>query len=360
VKVTPVVHTSNLKMKNLLPIIVALELTTLMGLLVGPSEARPPSQIYDQRISSQTSKTSSYIADEADPLHSLFQEGGRMLQADDFNSSIPAMKLRRDLLEDYDRGEFPFEWAWNQSENPEEFREGLAVEIGINFHKIFSVDVQKSLVDLVVWFRLSWTDPRLRWNPEDYGNSTSTWFVIKDGSGPAGETSEIWTPDIELWNLEHSLQDTLTDTSAIVSSDGSVFWSRPGHLRAVCKFEGLEEFPFDSLSCKIEFGSWSYSGLYIRPMLMNGNGYSIGGSETSGEAYTEFTLQDVKGENYIYPPFPGDPEQDWPVIIYDIMFERAWQPYARGYLVVQIMLNLIGFCCFWIPPHVGERYVEST
>lgn len=33
--------------------------------------------------------------------------------------------------------------------------------------------------------------------------------------------------------MEISLQDSLTDTNAIVQSDGSVFWSRPGELMAV-------------------------------------------------------------------------------------------------------------------------------
>ena len=35
--------------------------------------------------------------------------------------------------------------------------------------------------------------------------------------------------------------------------------------------------------------------------------------------------------------------------------ERSWQPYARGYIISQIMFNVIGFSAFWLPPSCGER-----
>jgi hypothetical protein len=160
---------------------------------------------------------------------------------------------------------------------------------------------------------------------------------------------------LELWNLEKPLADSLADALASVDSDGTVFWSRPGHLRAVCKFQGLDEFPFDHLTCILEIGSWAYSGLHIRPTKMDGIGYSIGGSETAGEAYAEYTLQDVVCEEKIYPPYQAAPEEEWPVIFYHVTFDRAWEPYARGFLAMQIVLNLIAFLCFWIPPQCGER-----
>jgi len=140
-----------------------------------------------------------------------------------------------------------------------------------------------------------------------------------------------------------------------VDHKGNVFWSRPGHLLAACKFGGLDEFPFDALKCTLEFGSWAYSGLYLRPTKMGGEGFSVGGSETAGESFAEYSLGAISVEEKVYPPFPGDPESDWPVLLYHVTFERAWQPYARGFLVVQVLLNLIAFGCFWLPPQSGER-----
>mmetsp|Transcript_6764 Transcript_6764/g.9670 ORF Transcript_6764/g.9670 Transcript_6764/m.9670 type:complete len:258 (-) Transcript_6764:638-1411(-) len=105
----------------------------------------------------------------------------------------------------------------------------------------------------------------------------------------------------------------------------------------------------------MEIGSWGFSGLFLRPIKMGGEGVSIGGSDTAGEAYAEYSLSDVTCEEHLYPPYPGAPEEDWPVMFYHLTFKRAWQPYARGYMTLQIILNLAAFTCFWLPPHIGER-----
>ena len=115
--------------------------------------------------------------------------------------------------------------------------EPITVEVGINFHRVLEVDVVKSEVDLLTWMRLVWRDTRLSWNPADYNGLDKVWFWIEDGAGMA-ETSEIWTPDIELWNQRESIRTSYSNTFASVDSDGSVFWSRPGNLVVVCKFRG--------------------------------------------------------------------------------------------------------------------------
>ena len=105
----------------------------------------------------------------------------------------------------------------------------------------------------------------------------------------------------------------------------------------------------------MEFGSWVYSGKYLRPVKYGDDGFSIGGSETAGEAYAEFSLDSVSVEEKIYPPYPAAPSEDWPVLLFHISFRRAWQPYARGYLMLQILLNIVGFASFWLPVNCGER-----
>ena len=104
--------------------------------------------------------------------------------------------LRQDILfnndpagNQYDRHAYPWEYVWyNQT-----VKTGLPIEFSINFHRVFSVDVINPVLDLIVWLRTEWVDPRLTWRPEEYGNLTKIWFWIGDG-GAGGETSEIWTP----------------------------------------------------------------------------------------------------------------------------------------------------------------------
>lgn len=269
-------------------------------------------------------------------------------------------RLRRDLLWEsyYDKHAYPFDYAWyGQKEGS---RTGVPIELDINFHRVFSVDTINPVLDLVVWFRLEWADPRLTWNPQEYGNMTKVWFWIADG-GAGGEVSEIWTPDIELWNLETELGETLGDSYAIVNNDGSIYWTRPGHLRPSCKFYGLSSFPFDKLTCTMEFGSWTYSGKYMRLVMggSDGDGFSLGGSDTAGSSYNEFGFvreDPIKCVEVVYPPYPASPEEDWPVLVYNVTIERSWQPYARGYILLQVMLNVVGFSAFWLPPSGSQHH----
>lgn len=154
------------------------------------------------------------------------------------------------------------------------------------------------------------------------------------------------------------LSDSLDDAYAAVSHDGTVFWSRPGHLRPVCRFEGLEAFPFDKLKCAMEIGSWTMSGKYIQMVKKDGVGWKRNEpSVTRGESYAEFQLADkdpITCKDYIYT-YDVAPEDDWPVLIYTVAVKRSWEPYARGYIFIQILLNFVGFTVFWLPPSCGER-----
>jgi hypothetical protein len=205
-------------------------------------------------------------------------------------SSNGVIELRKRLLQDYDKMSYPFEHHWNKMGQ----QVGLPVNLTINFHRVFAVEVTKSTADLMVWVRQVWHDPRLMWNPLEYSNVTRMQFWVDNGIG-MGEMSEIWTPDLHLWNAAEPLSESLTDAHALVKFDGTVFWSRPGHLRPACKFVGLDKFPFDTLTCTMEIGSWGHSGLYLRTVKL-GEGFTKGGSQTAGEAYAEFTLDSIACE----------------------------------------------------------------
>lgn len=83
-------------------------------------------------------------------------------------------RLRYDLLWDrtiYDKHSYPYEYVWyNQTTTTTGEKTGVPIEMSINFFKVFSVDIVNSMMDLVVWFRLIWVDPRLTWKPEGVFN----------------------------------------------------------------------------------------------------------------------------------------------------------------------------------------------
>ena len=113
------------------------------------------------------------------------------------NKSEAQAALRAHLLENYDRGSMP-PFVPTPENNGSEYAP-TTIEVGINFHRILEVDVVRSEVDLLTWMRFIWNDTRLSWDPEEYAGIDKLWFWIESGAGMS-ETSEIWTPDIELWN----------------------------------------------------------------------------------------------------------------------------------------------------------------
>jgi len=112
------------------------------------------------------------------------------------------------------------------------------------------------------------------------------------------------------------------------------------------------------LTCTMEFGSWGLSGKYLRMEKHKGVGFSIGNSLTSGESYEEYSFAEedpISCEKYVYLGPNYAPEENWPVLLYNVTVTRSWQPYARGYIATQVVLNLVGFSAFWLPPSCGER-----
>ena len=116
------------------------------------------------------------------------------------------------------------------------------------------------------------------------------------------------------------MPDTLEGQLASVSSDGSVYWSRPGMMDVLCKFSGLVGFPFDQLQCSFELGGWMLSGwqqgVHLREAAPNystsqtGPGWLLESEQaTAGQAYTQHMIEAVQASisNYYYPWSPDEP-----------------------------------------------------
>ena len=210
--------------------------------------------------------------------------------------------------------------------------------------KVLEVKPAQGALILKVWLRMYWQDTRLAWDPSQFGGVTTTFYQAAGFQG--AEDNEIWIPDIQPYNGLQNTFSTLDPAIATVSSDGQVFLSRPGTLDVMCKFSGLVAFPYDSLTCPVEFGGWGYSGGW-QGILLHGGGFSISSQEvTSGTSYQEYLIQDttVKRVNYAYDCCPSEP---WPVVIYKMKLSRASAFYITVSLFPGICVTLLSFAVFW-------------
>ncbi|KAF8055997.1 CHRNA7 [Scenedesmus sp. PABB004] len=217
--------------------------------------------------------------------------------------------LRASLLEGYDANVFP--WAEAGPAN---------VSVNLALHKILDVDLYGGTLNIAVWHRLEWTDPRLTWDAAAF-NVSRLWFA----NAQQGDT-EIWQPDVVLWNGAQPIASTLGQEPLAVDPGGRVFWSRPGTFLVACNFRG--------------------------------KGYTVGGSITSVEStvWTEYTIAGVEARRFTYPPLPCCPhESGWPVVLIDVALERQNLIYLMKVIVPQIILTAIAFSTFWLSPACGER-----
>ena len=122
---------------------------------------------------------------------------------------------------------------------------GTDVFVDMVFYTVISTDVTSGRMALKVWHNLRWTDERLAWDPADFGNITTTFYAAAGHNRL--EDTQIWVPDITLYNSLTAMTESLDPQLATVSSSGQVFWSRPGSLEVLCKYSGLVAFPFDTL-----------------------------------------------------------------------------------------------------------------
>ncbi|GMH99376.1 hypothetical protein TrST_g8944 [Triparma strigata] len=231
----------------------------------------------------------------------------------------------------------------------EKFRVPVDVTMGLNVYKLVNLDIQAAQIDLSVWIRLSWTDKRLAWNTSTYNVTQTTYYASN-----SNEESDIWVPDLEMYNQERSVYEC-ADKQAMVYPSGFVFWSRPCIVSALCSFDELSKMPFDKTSCEMEFGGWSRSGWDVYYIESNPP-ISFASESTALTTFQEYSLDEGSSTAttviYTYPCCPNEP---WPVLQYNIGFERATNYYVMKIIVPNILFTFLSFAPFWIDVRSGER-----
>jgi hypothetical protein len=244
------------------------------------------------------------------------------------------------------------------------------VEISISFFKIRTIDLKTSELVASAWVREIWTDGRLSFDYQCYGGLE---FIELQAEAGDLENSLIWTPDFELYNNEEGIWRGLGARLAMVYScwDGApsrggcgwIFWSRPGLIKALCRYTGLVKFPYDALTCQLEMAGWGVDGRFqdIVPRASDGgvnwidnpDSTSVAGLE-AGSAYQDYRIADVSVSRKVvfYDCCPNSP---FPELLFKIEFARSVEYYSTRLVLPAILLTCVSFITFMMDPETGER-----
>ena len=254
---------------------------------------------------------------------------GILVQGNMFETNVNQLKL--DLLTNYNRDTIPV-----QSNNP------LNLSLSLNINSI-SVNQVESEVYYDVWFNYQWNDYQLSWDKDIWGIDKLTF-----NTNPDYETS-VWIPDIALYNSVESPMSGLIYTRLNVDSYGNILWTRSGRIKSSCDLV-LDDFPYDSHNCYLNFGSLIYtkSNLEITQANVSINNYN---------SNNEWNLNDygfiIKTEEGYFN------NEEFSVVNYNINIDRV-PSFYETYLMFPIfcLATIILFSC--ITPINAENRISFS
>ena len=247
----------------------------------------------------------------ADPVVGLAREEGYEAEVESYDY---AAALKAKLLENYVKEIAPPRFGTER---------GVRVAVQLSLSQLSDVNVARQEVEFYSWWRHSWRDPRLQWDPDDWGGVAELSFVGR------GEHQEAWMPDdlvYEATSSVYQLPEILVnayasgsvlsridfDLNEIESSEvwwgppkpvvdfraGSVFVSHPVHQIVPCPMD-LQHFPFDEQECEFTYGSWMNHGWLVdtQPYGSEEDGWAAFVFGELFEANTEYDLVEVRSEH---------------------------------------------------------------
>jgi hypothetical protein len=229
------------------------------------------------------------------------------------NGNNSEIQLRETLFSGYDKNIIP---SLNNTG-------GILLKFGLEINNLVYFNQKSENIEITMKNILSWKDFYLNWDggPE--------YIMVKK--------ERLWIPDLELYNS--ASKPKLYDKSPLVKlyRDGEVEYVRVISYSFSCKL-ALDEFPFDTQTCNMLFGSWKYSkkNLDIRPFGVSDHFSNFSVSPLFSHNEWNIAEIDVFHEDYEYKCCPGEL---WPNSKYILKLKR--NPHKYNLLIIMAVFITI-------------------
>uniref|UniRef100_A0A3B4H420 Cholinergic receptor, nicotinic, alpha 7 (neuronal) n=1 Tax=Pundamilia nyererei TaxID=303518 RepID=A0A3B4H420_9CICH len=191
------------------------------------------------------------------------------------------------------------------------------------------------IMDVVRTVASYWTDFYLQWNTSDYPGVTNVRFP----------DSQIWRPDILLYNSADERFDASFHTNILVNSTGYCQYLPPGIFKSTCYID-VRWFPFDVQRCDLKFGSWTYGGWSLDLQMIEADitGYIANG---------EWDLVEVPGRRN--ERFYDCCKEPYPDVTFTVVMRRRTLYYGLNLLIPCVLISTLALLVFLLPADSGEK-----
>lgn len=132
-----------------------------------------------------------------------------------------------------------------------DYHDSIKVNFTLNINSLESFDQISEKVKFNMEMHYIWYDQYLSWDKNDFNIE-----YINLGS------DNIWRPDLELYNSASYPELWSLEGSTKIYSVGKISWVLPILYEFSCPLE-LNDFPFDTQNCQMDFGSWKMNKDYL-------------------------------------------------------------------------------------------------
>ncbi|XP_027886578.1 5-hydroxytryptamine receptor 3A [Xiphophorus couchianus] len=220
-----------------------------------------------------------------------------------------------------------------------DWRTSTIVAIDLMVYSILNVDEKNQVLTTYVWYRQSWTDEFLVWNPEDFDE-------VKQVSLP---TANVWVPDI-LINEFVDVGKSPDIPYVYVTHEGLVQNYKPIQVVTACTLN-IYNFPFDVQKCSLTFQSWLHTIDDINITLMR-SPEKLRDDKSVFMNQGEWELLHILSN---YKIFSVDNDDYYAEMKFHVVIRRRPLFYTVNLLLPSVFLMVMDIVGFFLPPDSGER-----
>ena len=227
-------------------------------------------------------------------------------------SNSSELELRNNLFKNYNKNLRPVKY----------YNNSIDLNVSIDIRNLEYFNQVAETISINIWLSMTWKDEYLKWNINKY-NINSLNF----------NSNNIWLPDLVLYNSakKEEMYNVLDQMS--VSNEGVVTLIRPSTFTFTCPLQ-LQEFPYDTQKCYMEFGSWQFNKQYLNIKYDN-NIPSTYNNFTKNNEWNLINLEHMDNEfEYLCCP-----NEIWTVLKYNIYLSRYSQSYSL-FITMTILLTI--------------------